>query len=162
MDLSGLLSPKANAFSIAHLMDASQLPEFMSIGNHQTMFNWDSFRLTKDMEGEWTFQHLARGQRIQHLLNFLLVLFLFTIERLRNAGTGKKVHKSPEVSLTDATRSTHVSRRNNERCTSSSPPSANSLTCTQLMNVKVDIEMKNLWDDFHTLGTEMIVTKAGR
>lgn len=133
MDLSGLLSPKANAFSIAHLMDASQLPEFMSIGNHQTMFNWDSFRLTKDME-----------------------------ERLRNAGTGKKVHKSPEVSLTDATRSTHVSRRNNERCTSSSPPSANSLTCTQLMNVKVDIEMKNLWDDFHTLGTEMIVTKAGR
>jgi len=30
------------------------------------------------------------------------------------------------------------------------------------MNVKVDIEMKNLWDDFCALGTEMIVTKAGR
>lgn len=30
------------------------------------------------------------------------------------------------------------------------------------MNVKVDIEMKNLWDDFYSLGTEMIVTKAGR
>lgn len=64
MDLSGLLSPKANAFSIAHLMDASQLPGFMNInGNRQTnapiMFNWDSFRLTKDMEGECIFQHLG-------------------------------------------------------------------------------------------------------
>ena len=24
------------------------------------------------------------------------------------------------------------------------------------------LEMKNLWDEFHSLGTEMIVTKAGR
>lgn len=164
MDLSGLLSPKANAFSIAHLMDASQLPEFMSIRNHQAMFNWDSFRLTKDMEGEWIFQHLARGQRIHHLLNPLLIMFLFIIERLRNAGTGKKVHSQSEALLSDPAKSTDNLRRNNERCSSfpSSSPSASPLTCAQLMKVKVDIEMKKLWDDFYSLGTEMIVTKAGR
>ncbi|XP_015758362.1 PREDICTED: T-box transcription factor TBX1-like [Acropora digitifera] len=135
MDLSGLLSPKANAFSIAHLMDASQLPEFMSIRNHQAMFNWDSFRLTKDME-----------------------------ERLRNAGTGKKVHSQSEALLSDPAKSTDNLRRNNERCSSfpSSSPTASPLTCAQLMKVKVDIEMKKLWDDFYSLGTEMIVTKAGR
>ncbi|XP_078361033.1 uncharacterized protein LOC144645355 isoform X2 [Oculina patagonica] len=136
MDLSGLLSPKANAFSIAHLIDASQFPEFMNINNRQTnapiMFNWDSFRLTKDME-----------------------------ERLRNAGTGKKV-STPENSPTnnnDTTRSDF--RRVDERCSTSSTPPTSPLSCS-LANVKVEIEMKNLWDDFFALGTEMIVTKAGR
>lgn len=138
MDLSGLLSPKANAFSIAHLIDASQLPEFMNINSRQTnapiMFNWDSFRLTKDME-----------------------------ERLRNAGTGKKVF-TPENSPTinNDTRSDHdFTRRVDERCSTSSTPPTSPLSCS-LANVKVDIEMKNLWDDFFALGTEMIVTKAGR
>lgn len=28
--------------------------------------------------------------------------------------------------------------------------------------VKANIEMKTLWDEFNELGTEMIVTKAGR
>ncbi len=27
---------------------------------------------------------------------------------------------------------------------------------------KAQLEMKALWDEFHELGTEMIVTKAGR
>lgn len=31
-----------------------------------------------------------------------------------------------------------------------------------LVNVKVDIEMKNLWDDFFVFGIEMIVIKVGR
>lgn len=71
MDLSGLLSPKANAFSIAHLIDASQLPEFMNINNRQTnvpiMFNWDSFRLTKDMEGERVDISAPHTRMILHL-----------------------------------------------------------------------------------------------
>ena len=32
----------------------------------------------------------------------------------------------------------------------------------RLVGVQVQLEMKPLWDEFHELGTEMIVTKAGR
>ncbi|XP_035701115.1 T-box transcription factor TBX5 isoform X2 [Folsomia candida] len=32
----------------------------------------------------------------------------------------------------------------------------------KLINVSATLEMKTLWDEFHELGTEMIVTKAGR
>lgn len=32
----------------------------------------------------------------------------------------------------------------------------------QLSNIRVHLELKCLWDEFHDLGTEMIVTKAGR
>lgn len=32
----------------------------------------------------------------------------------------------------------------------------------KLINVSVQLEMKDLWDEFDHLGTEMIVTKAGR
>lgn len=31
-----------------------------------------------------------------------------------------------------------------------------------LVGVGAQLEMKPLWDEFHDLGTEMIVTKAGR
>lgn len=31
-----------------------------------------------------------------------------------------------------------------------------------LANAGAVLEMKHLWDEFHSLGTEMIVTKAGR
>ena len=33
---------------------------------------------------------------------------------------------------------------------------------TKLINVSATLEMKTLWDEFNDLGTEMIVTKAGR
>ena len=32
----------------------------------------------------------------------------------------------------------------------------------KLASVQVQLEMKTLWDEFDELGTEMIVTKAGR
>ena len=32
----------------------------------------------------------------------------------------------------------------------------------KLINVSANLEMKPLWDEFNELGTEMIVTKAGR
>jgi len=164
MDLSGLLSPKANAFSIAHLIDASQLPEFMNINSRQThapiMFNWDSFRLTKDMEGE----RVDISARTSQTSDITPWFSFHCLERLRNAGTGKKV-STPENSPTidnDTTRSDHdFTRRVDERCSTSSTPPTSPLSCS-LANVKVDIEMKNLWDDFFALGTEMIVTKAGR
>ena len=33
---------------------------------------------------------------------------------------------------------------------------------SQLSQIRVDLELKQLWDEFHQFGTEMIVTKAGR
>jgi hypothetical protein len=31
-----------------------------------------------------------------------------------------------------------------------------------LEDIKVELQMKDLWHRFHELGTEMIITKAGR
>lgn len=34
--------------------------------------------------------------------------------------------------------------------------------CEELMNTDCHLETKDLWDKFHDLGTEMIITKTGR
>ena len=34
--------------------------------------------------------------------------------------------------------------------------------CEELMNVECFLETKELWEKFHELGTEMIITKTGR
>ena len=34
--------------------------------------------------------------------------------------------------------------------------------CDELMNVECFLETKELWEKFHELGTEMIITKTGR
>lgn len=34
--------------------------------------------------------------------------------------------------------------------------------CEELLNVECHLETKDLWDKFHDLGTEMIITKTGR
>lgn len=56
MDSSGFLSPKANAFSIAHLIDASQLSELFNVSKEGPLFGWDSQSFTRDMEGNLSFQ----------------------------------------------------------------------------------------------------------
>ena len=53
MDASGtFLSPKANAFSIAHLIDASQCIQDGACMRMNDFFNWSSQVLTKEMEGQ--------------------------------------------------------------------------------------------------------------
>lgn len=34
--------------------------------------------------------------------------------------------------------------------------------CDELLNTECHLETKDLWDKFHDLGTEMIITKTGR
>jgi hypothetical protein len=51
MDAAGFLSPKANAFSIAHLIDASQCIQDGACMRMNELFNWSSQLLTKEMEG---------------------------------------------------------------------------------------------------------------
>ena len=47
-------------------------------------------------------------------------------------------------------------------CSMLSGQNENKALHPKLMNVNVGLEMKALWDEFNELGTEMIVTKAGR
>ncbi|CAH2239922.1 jg2657 [Pararge aegeria aegeria] len=41
------------------------------------------------------------------------------------------------------------------------PPPATSCNCEELLSVDCQLETKELWDKFHDLGTEMIITKTG-
>ena len=47
-----------------------------------------------------------------------------------------------------------------KRATSPSPPEEEKPLHPRLFNVTAVLEMKNLWDEFNELGTEMIVTKV--
>lgn len=38
----------------------------------------------------------------------------------------------------------------------------NRTNCQELAHVACHLETKDLWDKFHELGTEMIITKTGR
>ncbi|CAB3981238.1 T-box transcription factor TBX10-like isoform X1 [Paramuricea clavata] len=126
MDAAGFLSPKANAFSIAHLIDASQCIQDGACMRMNELFNWSSQLLTKEME-----------------------------ECLQNAGTGKKAPKR-STSSDDERPSPTISP------TVGNFPPKSSNAGRSLAHIRVELEMKSLWEEFHSLGTEMIVTKAGR
>ena len=63
-----------------------------------------------------------------------------------------------DYSLQYATSSVHVKSELDDN----GKAGDNLQTNTKLWPVKVSLEMKCLWDEFNDLGTEMIVTKAGR
>lgn len=50
MDSSGFLSPKANAFSIAHLIDRAQLADLAFLRQNPN-YHWNSQVLLREMEG---------------------------------------------------------------------------------------------------------------
>lgn len=50
MDSSGFLSPKANAFSIAHLIDRAQLAD-LAFFQQNPNYHWNSQVLMREMEG---------------------------------------------------------------------------------------------------------------
>lgn len=50
MDSSGFLSPKANAFSIAHLIDRAQLAD-LAFFQQNPSYHWNSQVLMREMEG---------------------------------------------------------------------------------------------------------------
>lgn len=41
-------------------------------------------------------------------------------------------------------------------------PPVTSCNCEELLSIDCQLETKELWDKFHDLGTEMIITKTGR
>lgn len=123
------------------------------------MFNWDFFRFMKDMEGE----------RVDILVCILLMFdiifwfFFYCLERLWNVGMGKKVFILENFFIinNDMRLDYDFMWRVDEWCFILFMFLISLLFCF-LVNVKVDIEMKNLWDDFFVFGIEMIVIKVGR
>lgn len=85
-----------------------------------------------------------------------------------NAGTGKRTPlRGPDHRLMPE--DSDEGSDNGGSPSSSPPPAQSSCSqvnvrplCAGLINARVDLEMKSLWEEFHSLGTEMIVTKAGR
>ncbi|XP_018568168.1 T-box transcription factor TBX10 [Anoplophora glabripennis] len=83
---------------------------------------------------------------------------------LQSAGKDRKAYspldQADALSLEEGdTRTTENNNRNNAH--NKNHGSINSIS-PALSNAGAILEMKHLWDEFHSLGTEMIVTKAGR
>lgn len=103
---------------------------------------------------------------------FFLLSFLFHTERLLNAGTGKRLpSRSESLSESDEDNeasspcyisSLSANRGQQARSPCAETSSSSRSTSRSLAHARVELEMKSLWDEFHALGTEMIVTKAGR
>lgn len=191
MDSSGFLSPKANAFSIAHLIDRAQLADLAFLRQNPN-YHWNSQVLLREMEGQFL---RARTQCDFKLIisrapsiiapGYLLgarcvpcgfpesslssVLVIYFSERLMNVGTGKRTplrgvdnQLMPEDSDEESDTGHSPDSSPPPVQSSCSQTSASRPLCSGLINARVDLEMKSLWEEFHSLGTEMIVTKAGR
>lgn len=184
MDSSGFLSPKANAFSIAHLIDRAQLADLAFLRQNPN-YHWNSQVLLREMEGKSprtqrcdSNLYRARHQSLNpdsvpcgfpenSLPSVLVICFS---ERLMNVGTGKrtplrgidKQRLMPEDSDEESDTGTSPASSPPPVQSSCSQAAVSRPLCSGLINALVNLEMKSLWEEFHSLGTEMIVTKAGR
>lgn len=80
------------------------------------------------------------------------------LETLRNVGTGVRYIKSKQIE-----------EEHEENSCVEFQQHAHSIALTrtlsmvsQLSQIRVELEMKQLWNEFNQFSTEMIVTKAGR
>ncbi|KAI4455284.1 t-box protein-related [Holotrichia oblita] len=88
-----------------------------------------------------------------------MIILLSVSACLQSAGKDRRAYSPLEhvdsVSLeTDSERDNNNIRKNTHSSLANVSAALNSASAV--------LEMKNLWDEFHSLGTEMIVTKAGR
>lgn len=98
---------------------------------------------------------------------------------LMNAGTGRPLfdpirleQQLPEAvprnnltdSLLESGKSTDINQNDpkSPECSLCDPEDEHKPLNSKLASVSCQLEMKTLWDEFDELGTEMIVTKAGR
>ncbi|XP_053556488.1 T-box transcription factor TBX1 [Bombina bombina] len=175
MDEGSPLSPKANAFSIASLISASEqvdteetsaaLEKLCRFDTHPMRMHFSA--VTRDMEA-------------------------FTANSLSSLNASGGYHLSPSPGDPYSQHEPHYEpcsaaqhtysfgpgsshacpepESGASSCSSSSTPGSNSSSSSKapvkknpkVANITVQLEMKALWDEFNQLGTEMIVTKAGR
>ncbi|XP_043966868.1 T-box transcription factor TBX1 [Gambusia affinis] len=172
MDDIGPLSPKANAFSIASLISAAE-----QAGN--TAFDKQDTGLD------------SRSYCKMHYSTVTREMEAFTTSSLSSLNTPGGYHLSPSPGDPYSQHESHfepcpaaqhnynypgsnpgqsqgqASDGGTPNCSSSSSSSTpNSKSIVKknpkVANINVQLEMKALWDEFNQLGTEMIVTKAGR
>ncbi|XP_051750134.1 T-box transcription factor TBX1 isoform X2 [Ctenopharyngodon idella] len=176
MDDSSPLSPKANAFSIACLISARD-----QAGN--TTFDKHATSLDKQVV-----QNCSRPIKM-HYSTVTREMEAFTTSSLSSLNTPGSYHLSPSpgdpyshhesqfepcpaaqhgynYSGSNPAQATAQGDTGTSNCSSSSSSSTPNKTLVKknpkVANINVQLEMKALWDEFNQLGTEMIVTKAGR
>ncbi|XP_069136138.1 T-box transcription factor TBX10-like [Argopecten irradians] len=178
MDINGPLSARANAFSITSLMSGPFADSFL--GSLGGAFGYQQVppQRSTDCLFEWG-QNGGYGVGIKGMEACIL-----------NAGTGRPYYDSSRIDTypDSSARPPGTTGINEGVCEKNSPTMScdENRTCVKdncdtensgiedksdtpkkplhakLLNVTAHLEMKSLWDEFDELGTEMIVTKAGR
>ena len=92
---------------------------------------------------------------------FSLNLISNIIEKLRNAGTGVRAVKHKKL-LPESTNSRANCLEEFQKNVQAMALTRTLSMVSQLAQIRVDLEVKPLWEEFNQFGTEMIVTKAGR
>ncbi|XP_077943721.1 T-box transcription factor TBX1 isoform X2 [Gasterosteus aculeatus] len=175
MDDGGPLSPKANAFRIASLVSVAERAGNAAFDKHSTGLDEPDLR-----------NHSSSNM---HYSTVTREMEAFTTSSLNSLNTPGGYHLSPSPGDPYSQHEPHFepcpaaqhnysypgsnpgqapsSDGGTPNCSSSSANSTpNGKTIVKknpkVANINVQLEMKALWDEFNQLGTEMIVTKAGR
>ncbi|XP_064620877.1 T-box transcription factor TBX1-like [Lineus longissimus] len=149
MDITAL-SSRANAFSIDSLMtsgpcpDPSVLGEFTQTPTTDCCFEWDAAKRDEAVGLMANVRNVFESFGGDHGY----VNNIDTVCQQADDGCNKNGRGSPGSAI-----NSHLGEGETKQRKPLHP---------KLMNVTAQLEMKALWDEFHELGTEMIVTKAGR
>ncbi|XP_026881879.1 T-box transcription factor TBX1 [Electrophorus electricus] len=172
MDEYSPLSPKANAFRIASLISAAEQAGNATFAKH----------------GAGPDKYAAQNSFKMHYSTVTREMEAFTTSSLNSLSTPGTYHLSPSPGDPYSQHEAHFepcpgpqhgytySGSNpgqpppGDSGTSNCPTSSSNSTPNKSLikknpkvtNINVQLEMKALWDEFNQLGTEMIVTKAGR
>ncbi|XP_033106944.1 T-box transcription factor TBX1-B-like isoform X1 [Anneissia japonica] len=164
------LSPRANAFSIASLIspddDQRESDDSLIMGSNKTdRKDSESDNSRCDNTPDWTLRYTSDFQDMDSA----------DTQKARSMDEGCNTSESSPRLVHDENDGVDSpnSIKTRSDCdddgeTSMASPSARKRKLDEkpmsvkVCNVEAKLEMKALWDEFHSLGTEMIVTKAGR
>ncbi|KAL6465194.1 hypothetical protein MHYP_G00253270 [Metynnis hypsauchen] len=150
MDDSSPLSPKANAFSIASLIAAAAAAagaQALDRKQQQSSGAMHYSTVTREMEA-------ISSPWLTQLSHFCDVAAFTTSSLNSLSAPGGGYHLSPSPGDPYGQHETHFEPSTPNKSLVKKNP--------KVANISVQLEMKALWDEFNQLGTEMIVTKAGR
>ncbi|XP_072043838.1 uncharacterized protein [Amphiura filiformis] len=166
------LSPRANAFSIASLIspeDRSRAEEALSAAANGNGTPGSTGDVTVESLEEWSLRYNTDfNMEAQTKSNDYDESITNSSPQSQNGNTNLNDHKTSIPSPTHSTgeKNTRSNEGNESDCEEPVAAKRRKLDekpmSAKVSNVEVKLEMKALWDEFHSLGTEMIVTKAGR
>ncbi|XP_059407285.1 T-box transcription factor TBX1-like isoform X1 [Carassius carassius] len=189
MDDCSPLSTKANAFSIACLISARDQAGNTAFDKHATSLDK---QVVQNCSGSIKMHYSTVTREMEAIsspwltqLSHFCDVAAFTTSSLSSLNTPGSYHLSPspgdpyshhESQFEPCPAAQHgysypgsnpaQADTGGSSCSSSSSSSTPNKTLVKknpkVANINVHLEMKALWDEFNQLGTEMIVTKAGR